>query len=138
MSGQPPLVPLHTVPSPIEQEHIHQALDASQTAMSAIQTVTSVASWTLTIIGIAIALLALWGVTAIIMQARKSAERIANERFDAYIKSDEFKEMVKERISKSVDERWGNAFVVSRLSEDKKPAGEASPFPAATDLGETK
>jgi DNA polymerase III sliding clamp (beta) subunit (PCNA family) len=127
----------HT-PSGVEQEHIKEALEASQTAMDAIATVTSLTSYTLTILGIFIALLALWGVSAVVRTAKATAKQIANERFKAYIETDEFKELVKERIAKSVDEKWGNTFVIRRLAEDEKDPADFSPFPSAPDKGAIK
>lgn len=48
-------------PSALEADHIKQALEASQTAMDAIGTVTTVASWALTIMGLFIAIVAFFG-----------------------------------------------------------------------------
>jgi hypothetical protein len=123
----PVIVP--TAVPPIEQEHVKKALEASQTAMDAISTVTAISTYTLTILGVIIAILALWGVGALVRAARSAAKQIANARFNAYIDSDEFKEMVKVRIEKSVQDRWQNTIVVSRLAEDVKAADDPSPFP---------
>jgi hypothetical protein len=123
----PVVVP--TAVPPIEQEHVKKALEASQTAMDAISTVTAISTYTLTILGVIIAILALWGVGALVRAARSAAKQIANARFNAYIESDEFKEMVKVRIEKSVQDRWQNTIVVSRLAEDVKAADDPSPFP---------
>ena len=54
--------------------------------------------------------------------------KIANDQFDSYIKTETFLEMVKDRIEKSVQERWQNTIVVSRLSEDVKSPNDPSPF----------
>jgi hypothetical protein len=123
----PVVVP--TAVPPIEQEHVKKALEASQTAMDAISTVTAISTYTLTILGVIIAILALWGVGALVRAARSAAKQIANARFNAYIESDEFKEMVKVRIEKSVQDRWQNTIVVSLLAEDVKAADDPSPFP---------
>lgn len=131
MADKTQLVPLHNVASPIEQQHIKEALDASQTAISAISTVVSVSTWALAIIGIGVALIALWGWTTLKEAARERATKIANDRFDAYIETDEFKEMVKEKITKSVEDRWKNTFVVRSLVEEQRsPTDEKSPFPS--------
>jgi len=115
-------------PSAIEKAHIDQALAASQTAIDAISAVVSVSTWALGLIGIAIAIIALWGWSTLKAAARETAEEIANKRFDSYIKTETFLEMVKERIERSVQERWQNTIVVSRLSEDVKPLNDPSPF----------
>ena len=128
---QPPATAPASVPVPaIEQAHVKQALEASQTAMDAISTVTAVSTYTLTILGVMIAILALWGVGALVKAARAAAKQIANSRLDSYIQSDEFNDLVKLKIEKSVQEKWLNTVVVTRLAEDVKSADDPSPFPS--------
>lgn len=129
MPGPPATVPASIPVPPVEQEHIKQALEASQTAMEAISTVTAISTYTLTILGVIIAILALWGVNALVKAARAAAKQIANSRLDSYIKSDEFNELVKLKIEKSVQEKWLNTVVVTRLAEDVKTPDDPSPFP---------
>lgn len=118
----------HT-PSAVEQEHIRQALDASQTAIDAISTILTVSTWALAIIAVFLGLVALWGYSAVRRAACDQAKRIANEQFDAYVGTDQFKKLVAERIAKSVEERWGKAVVLTRLEEEPNIAGEPAPFP---------
>lgn len=115
-------------PSAVEKAHIDQALAASQTAIDAISTVVSVSTWALAIIGIGIAIIAWWGWSTLKAAARETAEKIAIRRFDSYIKTDAFLELVKDRIERSVQERWQNTVVVSRLAEDVKSPNDPSPF----------
>lgn len=115
-------------PSAVEQAHIDQALAASQTAIDAISTVVSVSTWALAIIGIGIAVIAWWGWSTLKAAARETAKKIANERFDSYIKTETFLEMVKERIDKSVQERWQNTKVAERIEEESKLPDDPSPF----------
>lgn len=70
--------------------------------MDAIGTVTDVATYTLTILGVLIAILAIWGVGALVKAARGAAKQIANERWNSYIKSDEFNALVNSRIDEAV------------------------------------
>ena len=125
----PPPAP-HVQPGPVEQEHIKQALEASETAIDAIGTIVSVSTWALGIIAVALTLIAVWGYAAIRRAASEEAKQIANKRFDDYIETDEFKEMVKARIAQSVHDRWGSTFVVSRISEEQKDPNDPSPFPS--------
>jgi hypothetical protein len=122
----------HNAPSPVEQEHIKEALGAAQSAMDAIGTVTDIASYTLTILGVFIAILALWGVAMIIKAARDAAERIANNRMDDYIAGDDFQALVKERVDKAIAATWQDV-QLQRLTETGKPAGDEEPFPAKDD-----
>lgn len=121
--------PAPAPPSQLEQEHVQQALEASQTAMDAIGTVTNLATYTLTILGIILGLVAIVGGVAIWRAARATAKQIANKRFDTYIMTDEFKELVRVKIEQSVQDRWQDTVVVRRLSEELKPADDPSPFP---------
>lgn len=129
MPGPPPLVPIHTVPSPIEQQHIREALEASQTAMSAIQTLLSMSQWVLGILAVVLAGIAIFGWVVIRNAVMSQSKQIANKRFDAYIETAGFKDLVSQQIAKSVKERWENTVVVSRLAEERKSPGDASPFP---------
>lgn len=117
-------------PSTVEQEHVKQALEASNTAIDAISTVLAISSWTLGIIAVFLGIVALWGYAAIKRAAGSEAKQIANERFNAYIETDEFKDLVKAKIEKSVQDRWQNTVVVSRLSEEPKMPDDPSPFPS--------
>ena len=127
--------PPHAVPTPVEQNHFQEALGASQIAIDSVGAITSIASYTLTILGVFIALLALWGVAMIVKAARDAAKQIANSRFNDYIQTDEFKGLVEDRIAKSIKERWQNTVVVSMLQEEKPEANDPSPFPKKPNEG---
>lgn len=123
----PQAVPSH-VPSTIEQEHIKQALDASQTAIDAIGTVLTVSTWALGIIGFAVALIALWGWSTLKEGAREKAKQIANERLDSYMASDEFKELMQARVDVAVKAKWQES-LLKRLEEAVRAADDETPFP---------
>ena len=114
-------------PTAVEQSHIEQALDASQSAMDAIGTVTDIASYTLTILGVFIAILALWGVGMIIKAARDTAKQIANERLNDYIDSDEFAALIQQRVDEGVRAHWQNR-AMQMLEELTRKEGEEPPF----------
>jgi hypothetical protein len=86
------------------------------------------------ILGLVLAGIAVFGWVAIRNAVLSQSKQIANKRLDDYIKTDEFKALVAERIAKSVDERWSNTVVVSRLAEETKSPGDASPFPKAGEI----
>lgn len=135
MPSQPPPPVLHMLPTAVEQAHIKEALEASQTAMGAIQSLLSLSQWVLGILGLVLAGIAIFGWVAIRNAVLSQSKQIANKRMDDYIGTDGFKALVAERIAKSVDERWSNTVVVSRLAEETRPPGDLSPFPKA---GESK
>lgn len=127
MPNHAPTAPPH-LPSSVEQEHIKQALEASQTAMDSIGTVTDIASYTLTILGVFIAILALWGVVMIIKAARGAAKQIANSRLDAYIASNEFRDLMVARVDASIKAERQD-LLLKRLEEVVRGADDPTPFP---------
>lgn len=125
----PVVVPLHTVASPIEQEHISQALDATQIAMGAVQTLLSLSQWVLGILGLVLAGIAIFGWVVIRNATMAQAEQIANKRLDAYMESDDFDKLVAKKVEDCVDARWQNVLVAQSLKDDAKPAGDQPAFP---------
>ena len=96
--------------------------------MDAIGTVTDIATLTLTILGVLLAVLAIWGVGMIIKAARDSAKQIANSRFDDYIKSEVFRALVKERVDKAIKANWQNEFM-KKIEEAVRGEDDPDPFP---------
>jgi len=129
MQAKPIMVPLHTVPSPIEQEHIRQAIDASQTAIAAIGTITTVAAVAIAILAIFVGFGAIVGWSTLKDEFREKAEKIANERMDAYMKSDDFKILIERRIEKEIEIRWQNHILNLVTSIDGGSIDDQSEFP---------
>lgn len=126
---------MHVSATSLEQEHIDRALAASQTAMDAIGTVVDIATYTLTFLGVLIAILAIWGIKEIWERAERAAERIANKRLAAYIQSQEFSDFVKNRIDKGVEARWQETQIDS-MEQEKATASEGEqPFPPPPEEG---
>lgn len=113
----------------VEDAHIKQALEASQTAIDAIGAISSIASIALTVLGIGVAIIALWGFVSITRAAKATASKIANSRVEAYIKTEEFDRLVREKIELSIKERWSSSVVASRIVEESSADDEAQPFP---------
>lgn len=128
-TANPPVAIATATPEPttVEQSHVEQALNASQSAMDAIGTVTDIATYTLTILGVFIAILALWGVGMIIKAARDTAKQIANERLNAYIESEEFQALIQQRVDEGVRAHWQNR-AMQMLEELTRNEGEEPPF----------
>jgi uncharacterized membrane protein YhiD involved in acid resistance len=126
--AKPPAVRPGIEPSPAEAQHIEQALASSQTAMDAIGTVTDIATYTLTILGVFIGILALWGVGALVKAARGAAKQIANARWNDYIASEEFNALVNSRIDEAV--RAQRLDTISRKLEElaRDETRDAPPF----------
>lgn len=116
------------VPSATEQEHIKQAMEASETAIDAISTVLAVSTWALGIIGIAVALIAFWGWSALKAAASEKAKQIANERLDSYMSSDEFKLVMQNSVDLAVKAKWQDS-LLKRLEEVVRSSDDEAAFP---------
>lgn len=97
--------------------------------MDAIGTVTNLASYTLATLGVIIAVLALWGIKELVDKAKDAAERIANNRFDSYVRSQEFQLTLQDRIDKAVEARWQEAQLRALREDDEDGAGGDFPAP---------
>lgn len=125
-------------PSKVEQSHIDQALNASETAISAIDTLLNISTWTLGVLAILLAVIGIVGWGVIRAACIGASKQIANKRFDAYIETEAFQKLVQDRIAKSVEERWGKTIVLSRLQEEKPLTGDEPLFPAEPNEGGQK
>lgn len=131
MSAPLASAPPHASPSVVEQAHINQALDATQTAINAIDTLLALSSWTLGVLGVVLAGIAVFGWVAIRNAVKSQSEQIANTRLDSYLKSDEFKALLAKKVDESIKAKWQNAIVINGLREDPAPPHDPSPFPEA-------
>lgn len=93
--------------------------------MDAIGTVTNLATYTLTILGIVIALIALFGFTAMYRKVQLIAKQIANKRFNDYIETDEFKGLLKVAVEQAFLER-----TALRLQEEVRDPADQPAFPS--------
>lgn len=120
--------PVHTIVTNLEQNHIDQAIGASQTAMAAVETVLTVSTWALAIMGLVVALVAIVGFFEIRRASINKAGEIANTRFDNYMKGEDFKAFVQERIESAIAAQWEKE-MMSSLVEDIDWDDELPPFP---------
>ena len=123
----PAFVPLHTAPSPVEQAHIVEALAASQTAMDAISTLLGISQWVLSILALVVGFIAIFGWGVIRNAVLNLAKQIANKRMDAYIKSEEFSDLLSVKIDEAVIRREQDR-TAQRLAEEPRTPGEAPAF----------
>lgn len=105
-------------------------MDASTTAMAAINTVVAVSTVVLAVLGLAVAAIAIFGWTAMRTAAVEQAKKIANQKLDSYMKSEEFEVLAFDLIQRAVDKRWQNTVVVQTFQSTERPQGEANAFPA--------
>ncbi len=100
------------------------AFRASEVAISAIDTLLNFQMWALGIIAVIIALVAFFGWQVVKIGAREAAEKIATERIDSYIKSEEFRDRASVRIGKEVEKRMEDKFIVAHIekaTDNQKP-----------------
>ena len=82
-----------------EQE---RAVQLSEKAFQAIDTVTNAANFWLTTLSIILVILGLIGLTAIYIGARRAAVKVAQGRIDSYLKSTDGKQFVRQAIEEEV------------------------------------
>ena len=82
----------------------------------------------MTILGVFIAILALWGVAMIIKAARGAAKQIANSRLDDYMASKEFRDLMVARVDASIKAERQD-LLLKRLEEVVRGADDPTPFP---------
>lgn len=104
-----------------DQEAAQQAF---QLAVSSISTVSSIASWTLTALGVLVAVIAIFGFAIIVKAARYQARAVANEVVTHYLSSDAFSRMLEQKVAESLAERDR-----SMVAKDDN-VDDADPFPA--------
>lgn len=107
-----------------------QAFKSTELAINAINSVVGLSQWTLAILGIFIAILAIIGITLINRNGVKRAEKVANKRLDSYLKSDKFNDLLETTLDRLARERWQQAIIIQgQLRVDERPHGENPPFP---------
>jgi len=98
--------------------------------MDAIDSLVGLSSFVLTILGIVIGLIAIFGWAVIYAGARGQAKQVANNRMDRYIKTEEFGAAITKRLDELLEVRWQN-FIAGRTlnTEGGDDAGDADkPF----------
>jgi hypothetical protein len=123
-----PAAPYIPEPSTVEQAHIEQALSASETAISAIDTLLNISMWTLGILAVVLAVIRIIGWSVIRAACLNAVKQIANDRFDRYIESDEFRQFTQDRVDRAVKANWQN-HLMKRIEEAVRKDSDPSPFP---------
>lgn len=108
-----------------EQSH---AIEVADRAIDAFDKLLNLSMWTFGILGFVVALIAIFGYGLIASSARKAAERVATDRIDSYIKSQEFTDNLEKLVHTEVRRRLANKVILANLQEEPD-TGEADPFP---------
>ena len=107
-----------------------RTVEVADSAIAAIDTILNLSTYVLTILGVIIALLAIFGYAFIASSARKAAREVATDAMDSYIKGQEFADRVQGAVESEVKRRMANKFIVANITEE--PDGdEPDPFPSA-------
>jgi hypothetical protein len=107
-----------------------KTVEVADSAIAAIDTILNLSTYVLTILGVIIALLAIFGYAFIASSARKAAKEVATDAMDSYIKSQEFADRMQGAVESEVKRRMANKFIVANLTEEQD-GGEPDPFPSA-------
>ncbi len=108
----------------VDQKH---AIDATETAMAAIDMLLSMSQWVLAILAVILALVAVFGFWEVRRFAAAKAEEIAKEHAKNYLESSVFVEKLEERIKHALDVQKENEAAKGLNVEDD---GEPSEFEA--------
>jgi hypothetical protein len=103
--------------------------NAVERSLAAIDTVLAIASWSLTIMGIIVALVAIVGYTQLKASAIQRAELMAETRISQYMKSEEFSDRL-ERLARERVQAWVEAQQFERYISPEADGGEADAFPS--------
>ena len=103
------------------------SVEASRTAIAAIDTLLNFSMWVMATLAIIIAIVALIGYSAIRRYAARVAKHIANEKASRYIDSEEFLRLVEQAVAREVRERWTSTVVV-KLDSQPAPPDTTSAF----------
>lgn len=107
-----------------------RTVEVADSAIAAIDTILNLSTYVLTILGVIIALLAIFGYAFIASSARKAAKEVATDAMNSYIKSQEFGDRMQGAVESEVKRRMANKFIVANITEE--PDGdEPDPFPSA-------
>lgn len=103
-----------------------RAAEAYEVALQSIGAVTSLASWTLGILGVVLGLVALFGWAVISKVATSRAKELAGQKVSAYLISDEFAKILDQRVVAAMAARDRAKAATRDVTVD-----DADPFPPA-------
>lgn len=107
-----------------------RTVEVADSAIAAIDTILNLSTYVLTILGVIIALLAIFGYAFIASSARKAAKEVATDAMNSYIKSQEFGDRMQGAVESEVKRRMANKFIVANITEEPD-CDEPDPFPSA-------
>ncbi len=111
-------------------ERQDDAIEATATAISAIDTLLNMSMWVLAVLGIIIALIAFFGYVAIRGAAVDTAKKVEKRSIDDYIKGDDFLDQLDNAVRDEVKERVKDKIILAHLKEEVE-GDEPDPFPSA-------
>lgn len=112
--------------------------ELAEKSISSIDTLLNVSTWTLSILAFVLGLVAIVGWTVIRNAALSTVRKMAKNHLDTYIKGDEYKALLEEKISDSIKARWQETLVLKSFTPAEHEGNNGQPFPAAPQTkGET-
>lgn len=120
--------------------HEHEIID---TALASIDSLLNASMWTLTIFAIVIAILgailagvAIFGWGVIKQACLTAVTKKAEIKLTDFLGSEEFKQLLEDKIQKSVEARWQSTVVLQHLKAPEKSKDYANPFPTKPERSE--
>lgn len=117
----------------LKQELISEqeaAIELSDRSIGAIETLLSLSTLVISILGLIIAVLAIFGYAFLVREAKRSAKKVANRQLDDYLTSEDVRLLIEGCVEKTVKERMKNAFIVNHITQEKD-TNPVDPFPSA-------
>ena len=107
-----------------------KAAEVSAASINAIDAMLSLSQFVLNAVGLVIALLAVVGLTALVLLAKREARKTADRRLDKYLSSQAFLALMEDAVSVELKRRLENKMILAHI-EPERDGGEADPFPSA-------
>ena len=107
-----------------------KAAEVAAASINAIDAMLSLSQFVLGAVALVIALVAIAGVSALVVLARRQARKTADGRLDAYLSSPEFEARMEVAVKAEVRRRLENKMILAHI-EPERDGGEADPFPSA-------
>ena len=111
------------------------AAELAEQSLSAVSTIGTVSAVALGILGLILAVLAVFGFGWIKGSAHEAATKVAADRIESYIKTQEFRDTMDAAVREAVRDRVKDKVILAHLSEERG-GDEPDPFPSVEEARE--
>jgi len=119
--------------SPVEVIQATEALQITEISMQTISTLLNLSMWVLGLLAVLLAIISVFGWVTIRSAAVNTVKNIANKYLDNYTKSEEFKQMIEDKLSEVIEKRWQNTVVIKQFEAPKRKQEKSEFLPKPGD-----